>query len=213
MSVVVCAGTKRGLFVFESKTRDRWKMRGPLLPGWSVYHAVVDTRGTPRLHAAGVSDSFGTTTFSGDLRAKKLVGAKKPPVPPKAPPNAIKMAKRWGISVAQRVWHVEPGPARERNVLYAGTAPAGLFRSTDGGKTWKELAALSGHPSRKEWMPGAGGLACHSIQIDPSDPKRIFVGISAAGCFRSSDAGKSWTPINRGVRTFDGSPRKSDVGT
>lgn len=210
MAIVVCAGTKRGLFVFESRNRDRWTMRGPLLAGWQVFHAIVDTRGTPRLHAAGNSDSFGANTFSGDLRAKKLAGAKKPPIPPKAPPKALKLAKKWGISVAQRVWHVEPGPARERNVMYCGTAPAGLFRSTDAGKTWKELKSLSGHSSRKDWMPGAGGLATHSIQVDGN---RIFVGISAAGSFRSDDAGKSWTPINRGVHSFEGGVMTGGVGT
>ena len=212
--VVVCAGTTRGLFLFESnKKRKTWKRRGPLIAGWSVYHAMVDTRGTPRIHAAAVSETFATNAFSGPLRAKSLKGAKKPPVPPKAPPKALHLAKKWGISVEPRVWHIAPGGPKEKNVLYAGTAPAGLFKSTDAGNTWKELKALSSHKSRKEWMPGAGGLALHSIQVDPMDPKRIFVGISAAGAFRSADGGKKWKPINEGVGTMDGKPRKSDVGT
>lgn len=212
--VVLSVGTKRGLFLFESdRRREKWSLRGPLLSGWSVYHAFVDTRSTPRIHAAGVSETFATNTFSGDLRKGKLGGAKKPPVPPKAPPSVVKFAKKYSISLAPRVWHVEPGPGDEKRVLYAGTAPAGLFRSEDGGRTWRELSALSRHSTRRKWFPGAGGLTCHSIQVDPRDRDRIYAGISAAGAFRSDDGGDSWTPINRGVRSFEGGVITSGAGT
>ena len=212
--IVVCVGTKRGLFLLQSdRRRERWSQRGPFLKGWPIFHATVDVRGTPRLYAAGASDTFATTVFAGDVAARKLTGAKKPPVPPKLPPKPLAFAKKYSIPVAPRVWHVEPARAAERNVLYAGTAPAGLFRSEDAGRTWEEVTSLTRHPTRKHWMPGAGGMCLHSIQCDPADSRRMYVGISAAGVFRTDDGGKSWTPINRGVAMFDGAAKNSGVGT
>ncbi|MBI2922124.1 MAG: hypothetical protein HYY18_13815 [Planctomycetes bacterium] len=212
--VVVSVGTKRGLFVFESSAKRRdWKLRGPFLKGWHVYHAMVDTRRSPRIHAAGVSDVFATTTFSAKLSDAKFTGAKKPPIPPKPLPAHEKNYKQWGISKSPRVWHIEPGRAGEKGVLYAGTAPAGLFRSGDDGKTWEPVEGLNGHPTRKQWMPGFGGMCLHSIQLDPANAKRMYVAISAAGAFRTDDGGKSWKPINKAVAKYPGAPKVTDVGT
>lgn len=213
--VVVCVGTKRGLFLCESdRSRSAWKLSGPHLKGWQIYHAVIDTRGTPRVHAAAVSNTFAATTASGDLAADlKLEAAKKPPIPPKLLPGQLKFIKKWKLPSEPRIWHVQPGRASEKGVLYAGTAPAALFRSEDDGKTWAEVKGLSKHPSRKNWMPGAGGLCLHSIQLDPRDPKRMFVGISSAGAFRTENGGASWKPINAGITSFEGKVIKSGVGT
>jgi hypothetical protein len=202
--VVVCAGTKRGLFIFESdKRRGSWKISGPHLKGWQVYHAVVDTRGTPRVHAAALSNSFAATTASGELATLKFDAAKKPPVPPKLLPGQAKWIRKWKLPSEPRIWHIQPARPSEKGVLYAGVAPAALFRSEDDGATWKEVKGLSAHPSRKGWTPGAGGLALHSIQFDPADSNRIYVGISSAGVFRSDNAGKSWKPINCGIAAFE----------
>ncbi len=203
--VVVLAGTKRGLFVLESdRKRASWRLGGPHLKGWQVYHAVVDARGTPRVHAAVLSGTFSVTTASGDLASMKLDAAKKPPIPPKLLPGQLKFIRKFKLPSEPRIWHVEPGRAGEKGVLYAGTAPAALFRSEDDGKTWAEVKGLSKHPSRKTWTPGAGGLCLHSIQLDPRDKKRMYVGISSAGVFRSDDDGKSWKPANRGITSFEG---------
>jgi len=212
--VVVTVGTKRGLFVLESNSRrERWNLRGPYLKGWSIYHAVVDGRRTPTIHAAANSDFLGCTTFRGDLRGKSFTGTKKPPIPPKLLPGQMKMLKQYGISTAARIWHIEPGRPSERNVLYAGTAPAGLFRTDDGGKTWDAVAGLLRHPSRPTWTPGAGGMCLHSIQLDPAHSGRMFVGISSAGCFRTEDAGKKWTRINQSIPTHEGKPSDPNAGT
>ncbi len=212
--VVVSVGTKRGLFLFESNVRRRqWKMRGPYLDGWHIYHAMLDTRGTPRLHAAGSSDVFATSTFGAKLSDAKFAGAKKPPQPPKPLPAHEKVFKKYGISPTPRVWHVEPGRPSERNVLWAGTAPAGLFRSEDAGKTWEPVPGLNDHPTRKHWQPGFGGMCLHSIQLDPVDRRRMYVAISAAGAFRTDDGGKTWNPINRAVAKYVGAPKDDRVGT
>ncbi len=213
--VVLCAGTKRGLFLFESdSSRSAWKLSGPHLKSWQVYHAVVDTRSTPRIHAVAISNTFAATTASADLGSLKFEAAKKPPVPPKLLPGQAKWIKKWKLPSDPRIWHVEPGRAGEKGVLYAGTAPAALFRTEDDGKTWAEVKGLSKHPSRKNWTPGAGGLCLHSIQLDPGNPKRMWVGISSAGVLRSDDGGGSWTPANRGITNFEGKVMKAGaVGT
>ena len=67
-------------------------------------------------------------------------------------------------------------------------ARIGLARSTDGGQTWQELPGLRQHDTAGIWQPGAGGLCLHTIILDPANPDRIVIAISAAGAFRSDDA-------------------------
>ena len=100
----------------------------------------------------------------------------------------------------KRVWHLEPS-LTDPDTVYAGVEDAALFRSTDGGQTWQELSGLRGHGSGPRWQPGAGGMCLHTILLDPSDPGRIFIAISAAGAFRTDDGGKTWRPINRGLKS------------
>jgi photosystem II stability/assembly factor-like uncharacterized protein len=60
---------------------------------------------------------------------------------------------------------------------------------------------LREHGSGPRWNPGAGGLCLHTIILDEKNPNRIVIAISAAGAFRSDDAGKTWQPINRGLKS------------
>ena len=98
----------------------------------------------------------------------------------------------------KRVWHLEPS-LTDANVVYAGVEDAGLFRSTDGAASWQELSGLRGHGTGPKWQPGAGGMCLHTILLDPSNPDRIYIAISAAGAFRTDNGGKSWKPINKGL--------------
>jgi len=100
----------------------------------------------------------------------------------------------------KRVWHLEPS-LTDPETVYAGVEDAALFRTTDGGKTWRELASLRGHPSGPQWAPGAGGMCLHTIILDRANPKRIYTAISAAGAFRSDNEGVDWKPINRGLKS------------
>jgi len=212
--VVLSVGTKRGLFLLESNTgRARWSVTGPLLKGWTVPYAVVDTRGAPRLHASASSFTYSATTLSADLGKREFKPAKQPPAFPKLNPKAAKFVKQYGLDASNRIWNITPGPARQKKVLYAGTAPAGLFRSEDRGQTWEPVDGLNRHRTRKDWAPGAGGQCLHSIQIDPRDPDRMYVAISAAGAFRTDDGGKQWKPINSCVAGYVGAPKESAVGT
>jgi photosystem II stability/assembly factor-like uncharacterized protein len=104
--------------------------------------------------------------------------------------------KPW---VFKRVWHVEPSLS-DPNTVYAGVEDAAIFKTTDGGKSWHELAALRAAHGDK-WSPGAGGLGLHTICIDPKNPNRLYIAISAAGAFRTDDGGKNWKPINKGLKS------------
>ena len=99
-----------------------------------------------------------------------------------------------------RVWHLEPS-LEDPDTVYAGVEDAGLFRSADGGQSWQELPALRGHESGPSWQPGAGGMCLHTIILDPATPGRMFAAISAAGAFRSDDAGQTWRPVNHGLQS------------
>ena len=159
---------------------------GPLLAGWGVYHATVDARdGT--IHAAANHIVYGPTvrrSIDGGLtweRSRKL-----------------SLPSDSGMTV-NAAWHVQPGRPEEPDTLYLGGDPAVLFRSDDGGETWEVNRGILEHPTRRAWLEGAGGLCCHSIQLDPIDPSRMYVGITSAGIFRTDDGGETWHPRNAGT--------------
>ena len=99
----------------------------------------------------------------------------------------------------KRVWHLEPSHT-DPDVAYAGVEDAALFKTIDGGKSWQELPALRSVQASR-WQPGAGGMGLHTIVLDPNNPDRLFVAISAAGAFRSEDSGKSWKVITKGLKS------------
>ena len=185
MPVDLLAGTRKGLFVLSSKERRTWELKGPYLPGKEVNHAIRNS-GDGRLLATSNDAWFGCELMWSDDNGASWNSAK-----------GINFKPEAGINL-ERIWHIEADPSS--STIYAGVAPAALFRSVDGGLTWAEVESLSRHSSRSEWTPGAGGMCLHSIVIDPIEPNQIWVGISAAGVFRSEDGGQSWVPVNRGVR-------------
>ena len=212
--LILTVGTKRGLFLLESTTgRKKWKITGPLLKGWSVPYAVLDTRKTPRLHVGAEHFAFGVSVQSALLSNLKFKACENLPEFPKLNAKAEEFASQYGISRDPKVWNITPGPAKQPKVLYMGVAPAGLFRSDDSGAPWQPVTALNEHESRVDWGPGAGGQCLHSIALDPHDPKRMWVAISAAGALRTDDGGATWKPINHCVAGYVGAPEESKVGT
>ena len=163
--LLLMAGTKKGLFLFTSVDRRQWAFTGPFQPGREVNHATFDPR-TGRIFATANDSWFGCELVSSADFGATWTAAKQNP---KFPENS-------GMKL-DRIWHVEPGRASEPGVLYAGVAPAALFRSDDEGESWNEVSTLTAHPSRPHWHPGAGGLCLHSIVIDHASPRRMFVGI------------------------------------
>jgi photosystem II stability/assembly factor-like uncharacterized protein len=111
----------------------------------------------------------------------------------------------------KRVWHLEPSLS-DPETVFAGVEDAAIFRTTDGGQTWLELKGLREHGSGSRWQPGAGGMCLHTIVQDPTDARKLYIAISAAGAFRTEDGGQTWSPINRGLKSEHIPDPNAEVG-
>ena len=181
MGVAVLVGTRKGLFVITSdESRRDWSVEGPHLTGWDVFHAMRDPR-DGALHAATNNWVYGATAHRSRDLGKTWERAEGIGLPEES-------ELKW-----EKSWHVEPGHADEPETLWLGGTPGALFRSGDGGSSWEPVQSLIEHPTREKWNPGAGGLCCHSIQIYPSDPQRLYI----------ADLGRRHLPQRR---------RRRDVG-
>ena len=210
--VRVLVGTRKGAFVLTSDAkRERWDVSGPHFAGWEIYHLKGSPADPNCLYASQSSGWFG------QLIQRSSDGGKTwEPVGIKFVYDGVPGTHQWYDGTPhpwefKRVWHLEPS-LTDPDTVYAGVEDAALFRTTDGGQNWQELPGLRGHGSGSAWQPGAGGLCLHTILLDPSDPKRIFIAISAAGAFRTDDAGKTWRPINRGLKSQGIPSPEAEVG-
>jgi photosystem II stability/assembly factor-like uncharacterized protein len=187
MEVLALVGTRKGLFLLRSdQARSSWRLEGPLLDGWSIYHAILDERdGT--IYAAANHVSFGATV---QRSADCGTTWKRSP--------RIGLPEESGL-VLNSAWHVEPGRAEEPETLFLGGDPGVLFRSDDRGETWVPNRGVLEHPTRAHWLEGVGGMSCHSIQLDPRDATRMYIAITAAGTLRSDDGGETWLLRNANV--------------
>jgi photosystem II stability/assembly factor-like uncharacterized protein len=199
--VRVLVGTRKGAFILEANgKRAQWDIRGPYFAGWEVYHIKGSPSDPNRLYASQCSGWFGQVIQRSDDGGKTWA-----PVGNKFEYEGVPGTHQWYDGTPhpwefKRVWHLEPGLS-DPDTVYAGVEDAALFRSTDGGQTWQEISGLRGHGSGPKWQPGAGGLCLHTILLDPGNTNRIFIAISAAGTFRTDDGGKTWLPINRGLKS------------
>ncbi len=231
--VRVLVGARKGAFILTADgARKDWDVRGPFFAGWEVYHLKGSPADPERIYASQSSGWFGQIIQRSDDggRTWEVPGGQKVPGPYDPPGSASHAflydtsgvtgrplgTHQWYDGTPRpweftRVWHLEPSPA-DPDTVWAGVQDAALFRSTDGGRTWQELAALRGHPSAPAWQPGAGGLCLHTIVLDPARAGRMFVAISAAGVFRSDDAGATWRPANRGLRSEQIPDPTAEVG-
>jgi photosystem II stability/assembly factor-like uncharacterized protein len=199
--VRLLVGTRKGAFVLTADgKRDRWEVNGPHFGGWEIYHVKGSPVNPDRLYASQSSGWFGQVIQRSDDGGKSWT-----PVGNKFVYDGETGTHQWYDGTPHpwefaRVWHLEPSLA-EADTVYAGIQDAALFRSTDGGTTWEEMSGLRRHDTGSQWAPGAGGLCLHTILLDPTNPQRIFTAISAAGAFKTEDGGRSWRPINRGLKS------------
>jgi photosystem II stability/assembly factor-like uncharacterized protein len=199
--VRILVGTRKGAFILTSDgARRRWDVSGPHFGGWEIYHLKGSPVDPQRLYASQSSAWFGQV-----IQRSNDGGQTWAPMGNQFNYEGATGTHQWYDGKPhpwefKRVWHLEPS-LTDRDIVYAGVEDAALFRSTDGAQTWQELAGLRGHGSGARWQPGAGGMCLHTVLLDPSGSGRIFVAISAAGAFRSDDAGLTWRPINRGLRS------------
>ena len=200
--VRVLVGTHKGAFVLTSDgKRQNWDVNGPHFAGWEIYHLKGSPVDPDRIYASQSS------SWSGQVIQRSNDGGQSwHAVDNKFAYEGVTGTHQWYDGTPhpwefKRVWHLEPS-LTDPDVVFAGVEDAALFRSDDGGQSWKELSSLRGHGTGPQWQPGAGGMCLHSVVLDSSDPNRIFIAISAAGAFRSDDGGASWKPINRGLHSL-----------
>lgn len=198
-SVRVLVGTRKGAFILTSDgKRENWKVNGPIFGGWEIYHLKGSPIDPNRIYASQ------STGWHGQVVQRSNDGGETwETINNKFVYDGVPGTHQWYDGTAhpwefKRVWHFEPS-LTELDTVYAGVEDAAIFRSTDAGASWHELPGLRGHGTGPKWQPGAGGMCLHTIVQDPSNAKRMFIAISAAGAFRTEDGGASWTPINKGL--------------
>ena len=232
--VRVLVGTHKGAFVLTSDgKRDKWEVSGPHFAGWDVYHMKGSPADPNRIYASQTSGWFGQiiqVSSDGGKTWQTPGGGLKPAEPPQMPTGESNKFKydsspetgapltthQWYDGTQhpwefKRVWHLEPS-LTDPDTVYAGVEDAALFRSTDGARSWHELAGLRGHGTGPKWQPGAGGMCLHTIILDTKNPQRMYIAISAAGAFRTDDGGKSWKPINKGLHSQYIPDPRAEVG-
>ena len=199
--VRVLVGTRKGAFILESDgQRQNWSISEPLFAGWEMYHLKASPVDPNRIYASQSSGWFGQL-----IQRSNDGGQTWEPMDNKFVYDGVPGTHQWYDGTPhpwefKRVWHLEPSLS-DPDTVYAGVEDAAIFRTTDGGRSWGELSGLRKHGSGAGWAPGAGGMCLHTIIIDPINPQRLFIAISAAGAFRTDDGGVTWNPINQGLRS------------
>src|SRR5215831_10636443 len=218
--VRVLVGTRKGAFILAADgKREKWDISGPHFTGWEIYHLKGSPIDPNRIYASQTSSWFGQViqrSNDGGKTWEAPGGDIKPGPEAFEKPASNKFVYDTSGATGKpmtthqfydgkphpwefkRVWHLEPS-LTDRDTVYAGVEDAAIFKSTDGATSWHELAGLRGHGTGPQWQPGAGGMCLHTIILDPSDPKRMYIAISAAGAFRTDDQGMTWKPINKGL--------------
>jgi len=194
----VLVGTRKGAFILTSDgKRKNWKVDGPHFGGWEIYHVKGSPVDPNRLYASQTSAWFGQIIQRSDDGGKTWdTPGGGPAVTPQGMPmgdsnkfvydTSSETGKpltthQWYDGTQhpwefKRVWHLEPS-LDDPDTVYAGVEDAALFRTTDGGKSWHELAGLRGSDTGPKWQPGAGGMCLHTILLDPKDRQRMFIAI------------------------------------
>jgi hypothetical protein len=198
--VRVLVGTKKGAFILTADgQRNQWEVSGPHFAGWEIYHVNGSPVDPNRLYCSQSTGWFGQMMQRSDDGGKTWEAVSN-----EFKYEGVPGTHKWYDGSQhpwefKRIWHLEPS-LTDPDTVYAGAEDAALFKTTDGGRTWQELAGLRGVKGDL-WQPGAGGMCVHTIVLDPKNPGRIFIAISAAGVFRSDDCGKTWKPVNQGLKS------------
>jgi len=189
--VLLLVGTIKGAFLLRSNAaRSRWDVAGPYFHGQAIYALSYDSREDRHRLWAATHSFWGTLLRSSDDFGKTWLNPQE---------ANIKFPPECGAAL-KNIWQISLGRDSEPHTLYCGVEPAALFSSHDDGETWSLVRGLFDHPHRPRWLPGNGGLALHTIVLDPADAKRMYVAISSGGVYRTDDGGHTWQARNHGIR-------------
>jgi hypothetical protein len=201
MKAQILVSTRKGLFGV-SRTGAKgspWEIGDTAFLGDNVTLAMTDRR-DGRSYAALDHGHFGVKVHRSTASGWEEIAA--PAYPPKPEGNDEK--DMWGRPIpwsTVRIWALESGGAKEAGVLWCGTLPGGLFRSSDRGTSWEMVRSLWEHPQRVKWMGGGAELpGLHSICIDPRDHRAVTVAVSTGGLWHTADGGSTWTQRGEGMR-------------
>ncbi len=206
--VLALIATRKGAWLYRSDaSRRTWQADGPHFLGHIINHLVLDPRDGRTLLAAAKTGHLGPTVFRSTDFGRSWKEAAQPPAFPKVPED------QKGRAVDHTFW-LTPGHASERGTWYAGTSPQGLFRSEDGGASWAPVSGLNDNAQYRAWMGGEqdgapDGPKLHSINVDPRDPKHLYMAMSSGGVHESTDAGRSWAPLVQGLEVVEGFDRSN----
>jgi hypothetical protein len=122
--------------------------------------------------------------------------------------------KRSGIEGCD-VWHLTAMPGDPRT-LYAGTQPAHMFRSDDGGDTWKSFDAFLEAPGADRWcLPGGQTARALTLVFDPFNRQHLLAGVEVGGVVASEDGGAHWSVTSAGenadVHVLTAHPQREGV--
>ncbi|HEY3284119.1 MAG TPA: exo-alpha-sialidase [Armatimonadota bacterium] len=211
-TVRVLVGTRKGAFILTSDgKRQDWEVSGPHFAGWEIFHMKGSPVDPNRIYTSQTSGWFGQM-----IQRSNDGGKSWEPVGKEFAYDGVAGTHQWYDGTQHpwefaRVWHLEPS-LTDPDTVFAGAEDAALFKTTDGGMNWQELSGLRRHSTGPSWAPGAGGMCLHTILLDPSDPQRIYIAISAAGAFRTDDGGETWRPINKGLHSLYIPDPEAEVG-
>lgn len=202
--IVLLVATRKGAWLYHGDAERRaWRVDGPHFLGHIINHLILDPRDGRTLLAAAKTGHLGPTIF----RSTDLGGSwEEAP----QPPAFDKAADGKGRAVDHTFW-LTPGHADEPGVWYAGTSPQGLFRSADGGASWRPFSTINDDPAYRRWMGTVqdgtpDGPKLHSILVDPRDPRHLYFAMSGGGVHESVDGGRTFAPLLKGlevVESFD----------
>ncbi|MET0423198.1 MAG: exo-alpha-sialidase, partial [Actinoplanes sp.] len=136
-------GTQKGLFLATSDDdRRSWQVGPAHFAGTAIYSVGVDPRGpAPRLLVGVDNSHFGPSVAVTDDLGKSWQEPEAAPIAFPADAGAT----------VERVWQIVPAGPAEPGVVYAGSQPSALFRSTDGGLSFELVRGLWDHPHRTQW--------------------------------------------------------------
>ena len=191
--LAILIGTMKGLFIGRTdERREKLVLDGPHLVGQEIYAAALDQRdGRRRLLVGACSSHWGPGVAWSDDLGRTWTDS---------PDGSIAFPEDIDASLA-RVWQLTPAGPDQPDVVWAGAEPASLWRSDDRGETFGLVRGLWDHPHRPQWEPGGGGLCLHTILVDDQDPQNMWIAVSSAGLYRTTDGGQTWEAANTGIKT------------